>query len=142
MNSLIQRATFSMSFGLEGGFRIASKAFWGIIIANITNMEKILLTFILSFISFSLWADRSGSCGKKLKWTFVESSMTLTISGSGDMDDNDSSPWWNFRNSIHKVVIEEGVTSIGSYAFYGCSELTSITIPEGVTSIGSYAFSI
>ena len=144
MNSPIQRATFSMSFGLEGGFRIASKAFLGIIIANITNMKKILLTFILSFISFSMWADRSGSCGKKLKWTFVESSMTLTISGSGEMDNYSSAisicPWKDFRDSIHKVVIEEGVTSIGSYAFYDCSELTSITIPEGVASIGSSAF--
>lgn len=34
----------------------------------------------------------------------------------------------------------EGVTSIGSYAFYGCTSLTSITIPENVTSIGNYAF--
>jgi len=39
------------------------------------------------------------------------------------------------------TVIPEGVTSIGNYAFYNCSNLTSITIPEGVTSIGDYAFS-
>ena len=32
------------------------------------------------------------------------------------------------------------VTSIGNYAFYGCSGLTSVTIPDGVTSIGDYAF--
>ena len=38
------------------------------------------------------------------------------------------------------VTIPDGVTSIPSYAFRGCSGLTSITIPNSVTSIGSYAF--
>ena len=41
---------------------------------------------------------------------------------------------------VTELVIPEGVTSIGSYAFYGCSGLTKLTISEGVTSIGSYAF--
>ena len=43
--------------------------------------------------------------------------------------------------AIESVVILEGVTGIGSYAFHGCSGLTSITIPESVTSIGDWAFS-
>ena len=38
------------------------------------------------------------------------------------------------------VLIEEGVRSIGNYAFYGCTELKSITIASSVTSIGDYAF--
>ena len=42
---------------------------------------------------------------------------------------------------VFDLTIPEGVTSIGSCAFYGCSGLTSVAIPEGVTSIGSYAFS-
>lgn len=41
---------------------------------------------------------------------------------------------------LTSVTIHNGVTSIGDYAFYGCSELSSLTIPSSVTSIGSYAF--
>ena len=41
---------------------------------------------------------------------------------------------------VTDLVIPDGVTSIGSYAFYNCDSLTSITIPDSVTSIGSYAF--
>ena len=43
-------------------------------------------------------------------------------------------------SNLTSVTIPNSVTSIGGYAFYGCSGLTSITIPDGVTSIGSHAF--
>ena len=49
-------------------------------------------------------------------------------------------PWYNYQEKIKKVVIENGVTSIGGYAFNDCINLTSITIPNSVKSIGSYAF--
>ena len=41
---------------------------------------------------------------------------------------------------ITELVIPDGVTTIGDYAFYNCSSLTSVTIPNSVTSIGSFAF--
>ena len=53
----------------------------------------------------------------------------------------DNTPWYSQCNKIKKVVIENGVTSIGVRAFFGCSNLTSITIPNSVTNIGWYAFS-
>ena len=52
----------------------------------------------------------------------------------------DDVPWFNDRSKINKVVIEYGVTSIGSHVFHLCLRLTSITIPNSVTSIGDYAF--
>ena len=63
---------------------------------------------------------------------------TLTISGT-DMQINPG--WYYKRKQIKKVIIENGVTNIGSYAFGECSNITSITIPNSVTWIGSKAFS-
>jgi hypothetical protein len=45
-----------------------------------------------------------------------------------------------YQNSIQKIEIGNGVTSINAYAFYTCYSLASITIPDGVTSINAYAF--
>ena len=75
-----------------------------------------------------------------LTWTLTADG-TMTISGEGAMKNyfNDS-PACNNKN-IKKVVIEDGITSIGASAFLGYRSLTSITIPNSVTSIGDFAFS-
>jgi hypothetical protein len=68
---------------------------------------------------------------------------TLTISGNGAMPDYDFlilAPWTPYYENITIVVIENGVTSIGDFAFFYCAALTSVTIPFSVTSIGQLAF--
>ena len=90
-------------------------------------------------------AASSGNCGdsgSNVTW-LLDDNGTLTISGSGKIEDCRSDidqPWYSNRSDITSVVIEPGVTSIGSLAFYECSNLTSITIPSGLTSIGEQAF--
>ena len=85
----------------------------------------------------------SGSCGDNAYY-MLDSDGTVYINGTGAISDfgsATSSSSSRFCNSkIKKVVVKDGITSIGSYVFYGCTELTSVSIPSSVTSINSYAF--
>ena len=123
---------------------------------------------------------------ENISWSFDEGTGVLTISGTGDMMDYHkngafpvsqtqmtavtSAPWGAFCRDIRSVVIEEGVTSVGDYAFYNigtestgsmmshiqlpstvkrigksafycCEQLTDINLPEGLKAIGESAFS-
>ena len=84
----------------------------------------------------------SGSYGK-MSWTIDRVHCVLTVNCEGNMPYFSSSsnvPWYSLRNYVHSSVFSDDLTSIGSYAFYYCTGLTSVTIPDSVTSIGSYAF--
>lgn len=87
----------------------------------------------------------SGTCGENLTWT-LDDEGTLTISGRGAMKNYYLFSWaasWCFsRELLRKVVIEDGVTTIGNYAFVGCTGLTSVIIPDSVTRIGFGAFCV
>ena len=120
------------------------------------------LCMVLSLLPTQVWADStgetlenvnllgdivaSGKYGPNLTWT-LDSTRTLTISGTGQMEDysHNGQPWVNYRSSgsgldIMRVVISDGVTRIGNYAFQFCSYMDSIILPANVTSIGNDAF--
>ena len=103
----------------------------------------ILLSIIAGSSFYASALSSSGSCGDNVSYTFDSSTGLLTISGTGDMENysgSTSSPFYR-QSVIKSVVINSGVTSIGSSAFSYCSSLISINIPNSVTSIGSSAFS-
>ena len=82
-------------------------------------------------------------CGQNLKWSYSTETDVLIISGTGDMynyETTSNPPWHQYCTSITSIVIEDGVTGIGDYAFTDCGNLTSVSIPSGVTSIGEKAF--
>ena len=95
-------------------------------------------------IHFAKTSNPSGVCGENLTWEFDPSTGTLTISGTGAMDDygamGQDRPWVDFVDKIQAVIIEEGVTTIGARAFFQCESLTSATIPDSVTTIRQHAF--
>gem|GEM_PF-3005274 len=86
--------------------------------------------------------NEGGSCGADVNW-YLDGDDVIIISGSGPMGEfgSSSTPWYSQRDQIVGVIIKDGVTSVGSYAFYNCDNLTTATIPDSVTSIGRDAFS-
>ena len=84
---------------------------------------------------------RSGTCGENLTWSY-DGNGALTISGTGAMNDywDGDQPWFEFREEVTKLVIKNGVTSVGRTAFSGFSNLYSITWPNTLTAIYQSAF--
>ena len=86
-------------------------------------------------------AGTSGKCGPSAYWSFDSSTGTLTISGSGAMNDYEYGdyPWMDYRDSIQTIVIGDQITQIGRNAFpwTACS---TIKFGKNVRSIGERAF--
>ncbi|MBQ1675381.1 MAG: leucine-rich repeat protein [Oscillospiraceae bacterium] len=80
-----------------------------------------------------------GVCGYNVTWE-LDDEGTLTISGSGAINDDLQSWWYGYREAITHVVIGDEVTSIGQYAFCDLTALPEVTIPASVTSVGGRAF--
>lgn len=111
------------------------------------RLLSVLLTVILlvSMFSVAVFAE-SDTCGDGITWT-VQNGV-LTISGNGDMSkferngDNDTTnaPWWNLRDYIVEIVLEEGIKKIDNYAFYRCTKVGKVTLPQSLERIEARVF--
>lgn len=113
------------------------------------EIVKIPFYFSVNHLEFGLGECpyfTSYKCGDNAKWR-LDNDGTMVIYGEGKMYDFDKemAPWLDFRDEIKKVVIEDGITSIGDCAFCfnnlnSCYNLKEVTIPDSVTRIGKCAF--
>lgn len=120
---------------------------------------------------YAQWVDLSqmvafGTCGDNISWT-LDGNYVLTLTGTGatiNCSSVSAIPWYDYRANVAQIVVEEGITALGSNIFngctnattislpstldrfehqscYNCASLTAISIPESVTSISISAFS-
>ncbi len=104
----------------------------------------VLLAIVLAGLSFVSLSEESeaassGTCGNDLAWT-LDNDGNLLINGTGAMNDYTSTSNYAWKTTVKSVSIGEGVTSIGSYAFSGCSSLVFVDISDSVKSIRESAF--
>lgn len=103
-----------------------------------------LVCFLLTFIPIAAFAEEtiptSGTCGEQLTWKYADG--VLTIRGTGEMDSYEplsDRPWESVLSNAAlgsvRVVVEEGVTSIGSSAFEGLYSIKSVELPDSLTTI-------
>ena len=92
--------------------------------------------------------DLSGKCGYSLNWAVSKSAGSdeydvLTISGYGAVMrllNQEEYPWYGYGGTIRRIVVEDGVTTIGSDAFKDFSGVTSLVLGKDVKIIGTRAF--
>jgi hypothetical protein len=110
---------------------------------HILKISLLGTAFVLLGMTNVFSQPTSGTTGT-LTWKFNLGDNTLSISGEGEMPDYTVStiPWYSYRSMISSVIIADSVDirSIGNFAFYGCSNLTSVTLSDSLATIGKNAF--
>lgn len=84
-----------------------------------------------------------GQCGENVFWKLDESTGALSVWGTGrmyDFNELSPAPWSDKRSAITSVEIDDGVVSIGNYAFESCTNLSSVSIPSSVEYVGHWSF--
>lgn len=132
--------------------KILNKQF---VLSVLTAAISVILLFMA--VLFYSSAAPSGTAGKNITWTYDSGTKTLSFRGRGEMDDcvrvtvigttqnivqitEPYIPWQSYLDEIKHIVIGNGITSVGKYAFNNCKELEDVVLPETLETIGEKAF--
>lgn len=99
-----------------------------------------VLTLLLAIFPAARAEDyASGDCGEGITWELEDG--VLTISGNGPMEDfEEQAPWYEYRDSIQKVVLSGGVTTVGANAFRDYDAITEVDFGEALNMLGAGSF--
>lgn len=110
-----------------------------------TRLRTVIQVFVVLMAITILITDReanasdmivaSGNCTDTVRW-ILDSKGTLTIEGSGEMG---IIGWYDYRDDIKSIIIEDGITTISEHAFMNCEKLTNIEMSSSIKEIQSYA---
>lgn len=118
---------------------LTTMMFLGNYISSEASMDVSLAEEVAMVSTSSTATENAGTCGENLTWVLEEG--TLKISGFGAMENysrSNAAPWK--KTDVKKVKIEDGVTTIGDYAFESCRNLQDIELSDSITMIGDSAF--
>ncbi|MBR2556430.1 MAG: leucine-rich repeat domain-containing protein [Aeriscardovia sp.] len=94
----------------------------------------------ISFVSHKI--DNGGSCGDNATY-YIDGDGTLYVNGTGPMEDYymyQNAPWYDYKNLVTRIVIGEGITTVGTENFREFNNLSTVEFPSTLTSIGGWGF--
>lgn len=116
---------------------------------RIIKTALVILLILASVLCFTACGsstpsvDSASGAAGVLTWSYEKDTKTLTIRGNGEMPNPASASevaWTEVREGVEAIVVSEGVTTVGDYAFYYMPYAKTVSLPSSLTSIGKYAF--
>jgi len=109
------------------------------------SKKKFALVLSIVFVLTALLVGFTAFANNEITYDYNADTATLTISGSGNMDDYTqenytSAPWYAHKDEIRHIVISNGISHIGSFSFCFESNLEDVSLPDTLKSIGTAAF--
>ncbi|MBR2883857.1 MAG: leucine-rich repeat protein, partial [Clostridia bacterium] len=134
----IDGMAFAYCSNLKNIYYTGSQNDWNGIVLNETYNQ-----YLLNADIHYDYGSVTGNCGENASWSFNEITKTLTISGSGEIDEKtrfEEYGWYSFKDSISFVEIIDSVANVPANAFSGCKNLKDVYLGKSVSSVGENSF--